>query len=144
MKRGFLLFASFFLFVVITNAQQVVEDKKVEDENVVFTKVPIEASTNEKTWADHIKRKTQLPDSISKNIPVGTYKITVQFIVDKHGSIGQIKALNDPGYVLAQRAENAVSSYKGEWKPAVQCGREVKAYRKQQIVFVVTDTQPNL
>jgi protein TonB len=144
MKRRCFSFVFFILFTVIINAQQVVEDKKIGDEDLVFTKVPIEASTNEKAWNDHIKRKTKLPDSISKNIPAGTYKIIVQFIVDKHGSIGQIKALNDPGYGLAQRAENAVSSYKGEWKPAVQCGREVKAYGKQQIVFVVTDIQPNL
>jgi protein TonB len=144
MKRQFFSFGIFMLFVAVTNAQQVVKNKKVEDKYQVFEKVSNEAGTNEKTWADHIKRKTQLPDSIKKDIPSGTYKVTVQFIIDKHGSIGQIKALNDPGFGLAQRAENAVSSYKGEWKPAVQCGREVNAYRKQQIVFVITDSPSSL
>ena len=144
MKRKFFSLVIFTLFALITNAQKVVDDKKVGDEDLVFTKVPIEAGTNEKAWADHIKRRTQLPDSISKNIPVGTYKITVQFIIDKMGNIGDIKALNDPGYGLAQRAERIVSSYKGEWRPAVQCGRQVKAYRKETIVFVITNTQPSL
>jgi len=72
-----------------------------------------------------------------KDIPPGTYKISVQFIIDVHGNIGQIKTLDDPGYGLAKRALIAVSSYKGEWKPANQCGRNVKAYRKQQVVFIV-------
>jgi len=125
------------IFSVAVNAQ------KLNDEDKVFEKVPLEAGTNEKAWADHIKRKTQLPDSILKNIPAGIYKVTVQFIIDKMGNIGDIKALNDPGYGLAQRAEKIVSSYKGEWRPAVQCGRQVKAYRKETIVFVITDTQPN-
>jgi protein TonB len=136
--------AILLLFFAIFSQAQVVQDNKIENEDLVFEKVPIEASTNEKAWADHIKRKTHLPDSIMKDIPAGTYKVTVQFIVDKHGSLGQIKALDDPGYGLAERAEKAVSSYNGVWKPAVQCGREVKAYRKQVILFVVPNTQPNL
>ena len=143
MKRTLLLTMVSLFFVAVTNAQ-VVAPKETSDKDHVFEKVPVEASTNEKAWTDHIKRKTLLPDSLLKNIPSGIYKVTVQFIVDKHGSIGQIKALNDPGYGLALKAENAVSSYKGEWKPAVQCGREVKAYRKQSIVFVIPNIQPNL
>jgi periplasmic protein TonB len=143
MKRFFFSVILSILLVIVANAQ-IIKDKTIEDEDKVFEKVPIEAGTNEKAWADHIKRKTQLPDSVMQNIPVGTYRVSVQFIIDKHGSIGQIKALNDPGYGLAQRAEHAVSSYKGEWKPAIQCGREVKAYRKQVIVFVIPNTRPNL
>src|SRR5215510_6587780 len=112
-----------FLFLILLTAfcSIGIKAQKVTDEDKVFEKVPIEAGTNEKAWADHIKKKTQLPDSISKDIPAGTYKITVQFIIDKMGNVGDIKALNDPGYGFAQRAEKAVSSYKGEWRPAVQC-----------------------
>ena len=110
---------------------------KAQDENKVFERVEQNANTNQKTWNEHISKKTQLPDSIIKDIPVGIYKVNVQFIVDVHGNMGQIKALNDPGYGLTKRALNAVSSYKGEWKPANQCGRNVNAYRKQSIVFIV-------
>ena len=107
-----------------------------EDEKV-FEKIEVNATTDQKKWNDHINIKTQLPDSAIKDIPPGTYKVNVQFIVDVHGNMGQIKALNDPGYGLTKRALNAVSSYKGEWKPANQCGRNVNAYRKQSIVFIV-------
>lgn len=110
---------------------------KAQDENKVFEKVEQNANTDQKTWNEHISKKTQLPDSVIKDIPAGTYKVNVQFIVDVHGNMGQIKALNDPGYGLTKRALNAVSSYKGEWKPANQCGRNVNAYRKQSIVFIV-------
>ena len=110
---------------------------KAQNENKVFEKIEVNAHTDQKAWATHIFQKTQLPDSAIKDIPAGTYKVNIQFVIDVHGNMGQIKALNDPGYGLAERAINAVSSYKGGWKPANQCGRNVKAYRKEQIAFIV-------
>lgn len=128
-KKLFLVFASSFLIICI-NAQK--------NEVRVFEKVELEANTNEKAWMEHIRKKTQLPDSILKSIPAGIYIVNVEFIIDKHGNIGQVKAKNDPGYGLALRAENIISTYTGTWRPATQCGRNVKAYRTQPITFVVS------
>ena len=127
-KKIFLAVAALLLALFI-NAQKEVN---------VFDKVEIEAGTNEKAWKEHIAKKTQLPDSILSSIPAGAYQVNVQFIIDKHGNIGQIKSKNDPGFGLAKRAENIVSSYKGTWRPATQCGRNVNAYRTQTITFVVS------
>jgi periplasmic protein TonB len=135
-KKTFISILSLF-FTIIINAQVIIDKKEKDDEDKVFTKVNIEAYTNEKALASHINKYTQLPDSAIKNIPAGTYKISIQFVIDIHGNIGQIKALDDPGYGLSKRALIAVSTYNGEWKPANQCGRNVKAYRKQPIVFIV-------
>jgi protein TonB len=135
-KKLFISVLTFF-FTLIINSQVIVEEKDKEDEYKVFTKVGIEAHTNEKAWANHINKCIQLPDSVLKNIPPGKYEISVQFIVDIHGNLGQIKALNDPGFGLAKRAVNAVSTYNGEWKPANQCGRSVKAYKKQSVTFII-------
>ena len=110
-----------------------------QDDVKIFEKVEIVANTDLKQWTDHIKKNSQLPDSVSKNIPAGTYKVNVQFIVDVHGSIGQIKAKDNPGYGLAEKAENILRAYKGQWKPAIQCGRPVKAYRTQSMIFVIAD-----
>jgi protein TonB len=109
---------------------------KAQDENKVFEKVEQNANTNQKTWNEHISKKTQLPDSVIKDIPAGTYKVNVQFIVDVHGNVGQIKAKNDPGHGLAKMAVDVISSYKGKWQPANQCGRNVKAYKEQPIIFI--------
>ena len=127
-KKIFLAFA-FLCFGIFSNAQR---------EAKVFEKVELEANTNERTWMEHIKKKTQLPDSILKEIPPGIYKVNVQFVIDKHGNIGQIKAKNDPGFGLAVRAESIISTYNGTWKPATQCGRNVNAYKTQPISFVVS------
>ena len=133
------------IFVVITKAQ-VIEDKKADGkEPNVFTRVEIEANTNPKAWADHVRKYTRLPDSIVKEIPPGTYTVRVQLIVDKHGNIGQVKAKSDPGYGFAKKAERIVSTYNGKWQPANQCGRNVNAYKEQPITFIVpSNNQPNL
>jgi len=110
---------------------------KAQDENKVFEKIEVNAYTSQKTWTEHIATKTQLPDSVLKNIPAGSYKVKVQFVVDIHGNIGQVKVKNDPGYGLAQRATSIISSYKGKWQPANQCGRNVKTYKEEAITFLI-------
>ena len=110
---------------------------KAQDENKVFEKVEINANTNQKAWVEHMSKKTQLPDSVIKDIPPGTYKVNVQFVVDIHGNIGQVKAKNDPGFGLAKMAVEVISTYKGKWQPANQCGRIVKSYKEQPITFIV-------
>jgi hypothetical protein len=82
MKGTIFTLSSFFITLYVLKAQ---------DENKVFEKVEQNANTNQKTWNEHISKKTQLPDSVIKDIPAGTYKVNVQFVVDIHGNVGQIK-----------------------------------------------------
>ena len=63
--------------------------------------------------------------------------MNVQFVIDKHGNIGQVKAQTDPGFSFAKRAVNVISSYKGTWQPANQCGRNVNAYREQSVTLII-------
>ena len=123
-----------YFFLSVVNGQ--------EDEENIFTKVQVEANTNHKAWADHVRKCTHLPDSILKDIPPGTYTVRVQFIVDKHGNIGQVKTKNDPGYGFAKRAERIVLTYNGKWQPATQCGRTVNAYKEQPITFIIPSNNP--
>jgi len=68
----------------------------------------------------------------------------VLFIVDKEGAVSEVRALPcseagvasclGPGTKLAEVAVSAIK--KGpKWKPAVQNGRNVKAYRRQPVTF---------
>ena len=128
MKRIIFIYVLFLFPLTVLHSQE---------ENKVFEKIEVNAHTDQKAWTEHIARKTQLPDSVVKDIPSGTYKVNVQFVVDVHGNLGQIKAKNDPGYGLAKMAMSVISSYKGKWQPANQCGRNVKAYREQLVVFII-------
>lgn len=62
-------------------------------------------------------------------------KVEVQFIVNKDGSIENATLLNDPGYGLGDEALRVMKLSTFKWKPAIQNGHEVKAYKIQPITF---------
>jgi protein TonB len=70
------------------------------------------------------------------NAPEGTYTVMVQFVVDKEGVPSDVRALTNFGYGMEEEAIRVIR--KGpKWIPAIQNGRQVKAYRRQPITFRV-------
>lgn len=117
----------------------IVQQKEEEDPNKVFEKVEIEASFKggEQAWRKYLERNLNANTPVDNNAPEGTYTVWVQFIVSTDGSISDVKALSSHGYGMEEEAVKVIK--KGPaWVPAVQNGRQVKAYRKQPITFVVT------
>jgi periplasmic protein TonB len=121
---------------VVDEGKQVVEAPK-EDENKVFTKVEIEASFAG-DWASFLKRNLNADVAVNGGAPPGTYQVIVQFIVDKEGNVSDVKALTNHGYGMEEEAMRAIKKAP-KWNPAVQNGRQVKAYRKQPITFIVSE-----
>lgn len=124
---------------VIDDGKGVVEEKKEEDENKIFEKVEVEASFQggEGAWRKFLERNLNGNTPVDNGAPEGTYTVYVQFVVSKDGSISDVKALTSHGYGMEQEAVRVIK--KGPaWKPAIQNGRNVNAYRKQPITFKVT------
>ncbi|MFZ9661252.1 MAG: energy transducer TonB [Chitinophagaceae bacterium] len=127
------------------DAGGVVEAPKVDDEDKVFTKVEIDAEFpgGNNAWFRYVQREIERNiDELQDDGKSGT--AVVLFIVDKEGNVSEVRALScseagvasclGPGTKLAEVAVNAIK--KGpKWKPAVQNGRQVKAYRRQPITF---------
>ncbi len=64
----------------------------------------------------------------------------VRFIVSKDGSISDVQAETKFGHGMEEEAIRAIK--KGpRWTPAIQNGRNVNAYRRQPITFVVAENQ---
>ncbi len=122
---------------VVDEGKQVVEAPKQEDENKVFTKVEIEASYAG-DWSKFLQRTLNPETPVNNGAPAGQYTVIVQFIVDREGSISDVKALTNHGYGMEEEAIRAIKKA-NKWNPAVQNGRQVKAYRKQPITFVVSE-----
>lgn len=121
----------------IASAQEKKKAPQKADEVQIFTKVENEAHTDMAAWSRYLYQQAKLPDSVAKEIPPGCYTVVVTFIVDIYGGITEVKAEKDPGYGLGAKAVKAIRNYKGKWNPASQCGRLVKAYRKQSIMYTV-------
>lgn len=88
------------------------------------------------SWQKYLARNLHT-DILAKNhAPNGIYTVTVTFLIDKDGSVYDIKALNDPGYGAAREAVRVIAQGP-KWVPAEQNGRKV-AYRvKQNISFSI-------
>jgi protein TonB len=121
---------------VVDEGKAVVEAPK-EDENKVFTKVEIEASFAG-DWTKFLQRNLNADVAVNAGAPPGTYQVIVQFIVDKEGNVSDVKALTNHGYGMEEEAMRAIKKAP-KWTPAVQNGRQVKAYRKQPITFIVSE-----
>ncbi len=136
------LVMSFILCCMVTGAaaqKKAVKKNASEDWDHVFTKIEIEAGTNRQDWDSYMRSSTVLPDSLAKTIPPGTYHVLISFIVNVDGTVYDIKADNDPGYGLAPQAIRIFKGYKGKWRSAIQCGRLVRAYKKEPVIFVVAE-----
>jgi len=124
--------------VQIDEGKQIVEEKKEEDENKIFDKVEIEASFpgGDSKWRQYLERNANGQVATDNGAPEGTYTTVVQFVVDKEGNISDVRALTNHGYGMEDEAMRVIK--KGpKWSPAIQNGRQVKAYRKQPITFQV-------
>ena len=124
--------------VQIDEGKQIIEVKKVEDENKIFDKVEIEASFpgGDSKWRRYLEQNCNGQVATDNGAPEGTYTTIVQFVVDKEGNISDVKAMTNHGYGMEGEAMRVIK--KGpKWTPAVQNGRQVKAYRKQPITFQV-------
>jgi protein TonB len=123
----------------IDEGKQVIEEKKEDDENKIFDKVEIEAGFpgGDSKWRQYLERNLNAQVAADNGAPEGTYTTVVQFVVDKEGNISDVRALTNHGYGLEDEAMRVIK--KGpKWTPAIQNGRNVKAYRKQPITFVVS------
>jgi protein TonB len=125
--------------VAIDEGKQVIEEKKEDDENKIFDKVEIEAAFpgGDGKWRQYLERNCNGQVASDNGAAEGTYTTIVQFVVDKEGNISDVRPLSSHGFGMEEEAMRVIK--KGpKWSPAVQNGRQVKAYRKQPITFVVT------
>ena len=106
--------------------------------NKIFTKVDIEASYpgGDVAWRKFLENNLDPTIPLKKKAPTGTYTVVIQFIVDKEGKISDITALTNLGYGMEAEVIRLIS-IAPKWKPAMQNGRPVKAYRKQPVTFLV-------
>jgi len=127
----------------------VIEAPKQDDEDKVFQKVEIDAEFpgGNSGWTRYVTREIERNiDELQDDGRSGT--VVVLFIVDKEGAVSDVRALpcNEagvanclgPGTKLADIASNAIRRGP-KWKPAVQNGRNVKAYRRQPVTFQLAE-----
>lgn len=119
---------------------KVVEAPGGDDENKIFNKVEVEAAFpgGEQAWVRYLRKNLDPNVPIDNGAPEGTYQVIIRFIVSKEGAISDVQSETSHGYGMEQEAMKIIR--KGpKWTPALQNGRNVNAYRRQPITFVVQE-----
>lgn len=110
------------------------------DSITIFQNVEVEASVDAALWKSHLE-KNLLPyieKAARRRMPAGTYIVIIRFLVEKDGSIAEVKAINDPGYGLGEGAVKVLKSGP-KWKAGSVNGRPVRSYHTQPIGFSITE-----
>lgn len=151
MKQGlhrllFLLFC--FAFAHTLQAQESEAGKtktdtttaSMEGENRLFETVEVEASVDAQLWRKHLEKNlTPYIEAAAKaGMKPGQYTVNVRFIVNKDGSISNVKALNNVAYGLSTGAASVVRTGP-KWTPGELSGRKVRSYHTQPITFVISE-----
>lgn len=129
-----------FLIGLISQGIFSQENKNIDSfqTEIVFENVEVEATFpgGSTDWKKFLEKNLRADIPVTKNAPSGTYKVIIQFIVHKDGSLSDMKALTNFGYGLEVEALRVMKK-SPQWIPAIQNGIKVTAYRKQPITFLV-------
>lgn len=109
-----------------------------KDSNIIFQRVEVEATYpgGPSAWRSYLEKNLRADLPIDSGAPAGVFPVVVQFIVNKDGSISDIKALTNYGYGMEKEVIRVIRKVT-YWTPAMQNGRTVKAYRQQPVTFLV-------
>lgn len=132
------------LFALSGNAQTIPEPPPVAidqpADSVIFEKVETEAAFpgGEAAWRVYLEKNLNPAVPVNNGAKAGTYTVWIQFVVDKNGKVSDIKALSNHGYGMEAEVMRIIRKSPA-WKPAMQFGRSVKAYRKQPVTFSIEE-----
>ena len=118
----------------------IVEAPKADEEDKIFTKVENEAQFpgGQAAWVRYLQKNLNANTPVDNGAPSGTFQVIVKFIVSKDGSISDVQAESKHGYGMEEEAVKIIKRGP-KWTPALQNGRNVNAYRRQPITFVVEE-----
>jgi len=117
----------------------VVAPPKDDNDDKIFRTVEIDASYpgGLPAWARFLHKNLNYPqDAMDEGIQGS---VTVQFIVDKEGNVSDVQVVSGPKEGgLAEEAIRVIKK-SGKWVPAIQNGRNVKSYKRQPVIFQLTE-----
>lgn len=89
-------------------------------------------------WRKYLERNLHIPELVLRSCPYSKGTVQVQFVVCNDGEICSVQALNSVHPLVDLIAVKAIR--KGpKWEPAMQKGRNVKAYQRQPITFMLQE-----
>lgn len=115
----------------------ILQPQEVKEPEGPFTVVQVEAKFTG-NWEKFLLRYLNGNVPVDNGASPGRYTVMIQFVVDVDGSVSDIRPLTSVGFGMEEEAIRVLKKAT-KWEPAIQNGRQVKAYRRQPITFQVTE-----
>lgn len=134
---------------ILTSLSNIVYSQVATDsikfDTKIFELVEVEANYpgGETAWRKFLEKNLNPDVGVKNGAPAGRYTVWVQFVVSKDGTTSEIKALTNLGYGMEKEVIRIIKN-SGQWSPAWQNGRTVKAYRKQPVTFIIEHESINI
>ncbi len=90
----------------------------------------------EGAWREFLYKNLNIDILSKNNAPSGVYTVIVKFMVNNDGTVDEVVAENDAGYGTAAEAVRVIKLSR-KWKPALQYGKYLRAYRRQPVSFSI-------
>ncbi|HMJ48579.1 MAG TPA: energy transducer TonB [Ferruginibacter sp.] len=113
------------------------DEKGEELEDFIYQK-EAEFPGGGKSWVEFLSETMHSDVPVKKKAPVGKYQVIARFIVDKKGKVTDIVAETNHGYGMEEEVIRVLKK-SPKWEPAIHLGKQVNAYRRQPITFVVSE-----
>jgi TonB family protein len=113
-------------------------DTVPENKSELFTAVEIQPTFPGGNFAQFLATNVRYPQTMRDNNIQG--RVIVNFVVEKDGSLSDIKAVRSPGYGAAEEAVR-VMSLSPKWNPGIQNGRRVRVQFSVPINFALENSK---
>jgi antitoxin component YwqK of YwqJK toxin-antitoxin module len=90
-------------------------------------------------WMKYVAKNVNGELLADLGIPAGTYNLKIYFVIDKDGSVTQVRATSSPACrQCVHEAVSAISASPG-WSPAILNNEPVKAYQMQPLTLNIVE-----
>lgn len=106
----------------------------------IFEQTETPASVDKNEWRAFLAKSAQpiIDDMVRKGAKPGTYTANVRFLVEKDGSVSDVKLLDKMGYDADDKILQMMKS-SPKWTPAQQNGKAVRSYHTQPITMMISN-----
>jgi periplasmic protein TonB len=105
--------------------------KEKKRKGPIFCKVEIQQAFNggDSTWIAQIEKSINQALLACREIKKGIYIVVAQFVLDREGSLSDLRPLSNVGYGMEEAVIKGLRKKGPMWQPTLQEGRQVKSYR---------------
>lgn len=111
-----------------------VEITKEKKPKKLYTKVSIDSAfrSRDSTWVEELENDLNRTISVKNKFKAGKYIVSVKLLIEKDGSLNDIRCLSDPSFGLCEQVMDVMKRrVRGNWDPS--SGSKVREYHRTPI-----------